>query len=215
MTDQGLKLFVKRLTKTATLPRRASDGAAGYDLSSDAHVVVPAKGKEIVPTNISIQLPLGTYGRVAPRSGLVVRHFIDVGAGVIDRDYRGAVGVVLFNHSDKDFEVKPGDRVAQLILERIAIADVHEVDDLPDAVTERGAGGYGSTGVGTEDAKVNTADSRANVKPKTVLPAERNVIAGSVFLQALTAEAFEGLDDDAVDETRPASRSVAGMDTSS
>ena len=124
---------------------RASAQAAGYDLFAAIATVVPAKGKAIVPTEISIAVPEGTYGRVAPRSGLAVKNFIDVGAGVIDADYRGPLGVVLFNFSDTDFAVQPGDRIAQLILEKIAIAPVEEVADLDD--TERGAGGFGSTGV--------------------------------------------------------------------
>lgn len=81
----------------------------------------------------------------APRSGLALKNFIDTGAGVIDYDYRGNVGVVLFNHGDTDFEVKRGDRIAQLILERISMADAVEVQELSD--TTRGAGGFGSTGV--------------------------------------------------------------------
>lgn len=81
----------------------------------------------------------------APRSGLAWKNSIDVGAGVIDADYRGPVGVILYNHSDIDFEVKPGDRIAQLILERIITPQVVEVEDLDPTV--RGAGGFGSTGV--------------------------------------------------------------------
>lgn len=82
---------------------------------------------------------------VAPRSGLAWKHSIDVGAGVIDADYRGPLGVILFNHSDVDFEVKVGDRIAQLIIEKIMTPDVLEVDDLDS--TTRGTGGFGSTGV--------------------------------------------------------------------
>lgn len=89
-------------------------------------------------------MPEGTYGRVAPRSGLAWKNFIDVGAGVIDQDYRGNVGVILFNHSDTPFEIKKGDRIAQLILERIVHPVVVEADTLSD--TDRGAGGFGSTG---------------------------------------------------------------------
>lgn len=77
------------------------------------------------------------------------KKFIDVGAGVVDYDYRGNVGVILFNHGEEDFVVRKGDRVAQLILERIVTPDVVECDDLDD--TERGAGGFGSTGVSTKD----------------------------------------------------------------
>lgn len=81
----------------------------------------------------------------APRSGLAWKHSIDVGAGVIDADYRGPVGIVLFNFSDVDFAVKRGDRIAQMILERIETPEVAEVDDLDP--TERGVGGFGSTGI--------------------------------------------------------------------
>ncbi|KAI9305944.1 dUTPase-like protein [Cunninghamella echinulata] len=137
-------LLVKRLSDKAKLPTRGSSQAAGYDLYSSADIIVPAQGKIIVPTDISIAVPEGCYGRVAPRSGLAVKHFIDTGAGVIDADYRGPVGVVLFNFSKEDYQVTQGDRIAQLIIERIYTPEVVEVNDLD--LTERGAGGYGSTG---------------------------------------------------------------------
>lgn len=111
---------------------------------SAADVVIPAQGKVIVPTDLSIALPEGTYGRVAPRSGLAVKHHLDVGAGVVDADYRGPLGVVMFNFSQSDYQVKEGDRIAQLIVERIMTPAVMEVDDLDN--TDRGAGGFGSTG---------------------------------------------------------------------
>lgn len=82
---------------------------------------------------------------------MALKHSIDTGAGVIDYDYRGPVGVILFNHSDVDFAVARGDRVAQLILERICMSSVEEVDTLPDTV--RGAGGFGSTGVSASDSQ--------------------------------------------------------------
>ncbi|XP_048574360.1 deoxyuridine 5'-triphosphate nucleotidohydrolase-like [Triticum urartu] len=140
-----LLLKVKKLSANAVLPSRGSALAAGYDLSSAVEAVVPARGKALVATDLSVAVPHGTYARIAPRSGLAWKHSIDVGAGVVDADYRGPVGVVLFNHSDADFAVKPGDRVAQLVVERIATPDVAEVDDLD--ATVRGEGGFGSTGV--------------------------------------------------------------------
>ena len=88
---------------------------------------------------------VGNYGRIAPRSGLAAKHMIDVGAGVIDSDYRGEVKVLLFNLGEKDFEVNKGDRVAQLIIEKYTITQMTEVKELDDTV--RGAGGFGSTGV--------------------------------------------------------------------
>ncbi|KAG8975209.1 Deoxyuridine 5'-triphosphate nucleotidohydrolase, partial [Tulasnella sp. 427] len=106
--------------------------------------VIPAKGKALVDTQISIAVPVGTYGRVAPRSGLASKFMIDTSAGVIDADYRGIVFVLLFDHPDQDFQVQVGGRVAQLIIEKIETPDVLEVDNLEE--TLRGAGGFGSTG---------------------------------------------------------------------
>ncbi|KAK4796646.1 hypothetical protein SAY86_028972 [Trapa natans] len=136
---------VVRLSEKAILPSRGSPLSAGYDLSSACEGKVPARGKALINTDLSIAVPPGTYARIAPRSGLAWKHSIDVGAGVIDADYRGPVGVILFNHSDVDFEVKAGDRIAQLIIEKIVTPDVVEVGSLDS--TERGEGGFGSTGV--------------------------------------------------------------------
>ena len=118
--------------------------AAGYDLYSAYDYTIPAQGKVIAKTDISIRVPDGTYGRVAPRSGLSAKHHIDVGAGVVDQDYTGNVGVVLFNHAQNDFEIKKGDRIAQLICEKIEYPEIEEVTSLNS--TDRGAGGFGSTG---------------------------------------------------------------------
>ena len=137
-------LRVVLLDPRAVVPARGSPGAAGYDLSSLDGGVVPARGRLCVPTGLGIAVPQGTYGRIAPRSGLAAKHSIHVGAGVVDEDYRGEVKVLLFNLSDVDFEIKAGDRVAQLVLERVATPDVEVVVSLED--TERGEGGFGSTG---------------------------------------------------------------------
>ncbi|KAM3827865.1 deoxyuridine 5'-triphosphate nucleotidohydrolase, mitochondrial [Vipera latastei] len=141
-SHQSLR-FVK-LTENASAPSKGSSRAAGYDLYSAYDCEVPALGKAIVKTDIQVALPIGCYGRVAPRSGLAVNHFIDVGAGVIDEDYRGNVGVVLFNFGKEPFKVKKGDRIAQLICERIYYPILEEVKVLDE--TERGSGGFGSTG---------------------------------------------------------------------
>ncbi|KAH8700641.1 dUTPase-like protein [Talaromyces proteolyticus] len=137
-------LLVKKLVESAKAPTRGSAFAAGYDLYSAKETVIPAKGKALVDTGLAIAVPEGTYGRVAPRSGLASKYFIDTGAGVIDADYRGEVKVLLFNFSDVDFTVKEGDRVAQLVLERIYTPEVLVVEQLEESV--RGAGGFGSTG---------------------------------------------------------------------
>jgi len=137
-------LQVKLLSASAKPPTRGSAFAAGYDIYAAKETVVPARGKALVDTDISIALPAGTYGRIAPRSGLASKHSIDTGAGVIDADYRGPVKVLLFNFSDADFKIAVHERIAQLIIERIFTPDVLVVDELEETV--RGAGGFGSTG---------------------------------------------------------------------
>ncbi|KAF5189983.1 Deoxyuridine 5'-triphosphate nucleotidohydrolase, partial [Thalictrum thalictroides] len=98
-------------TKKAIIPSKGSALSAGYDLSSATETKVPARGKALIPTDLSIATPQGTYARVASRSGLAWKHSVDVGAGVIDADYKGHVGVILLNHSDVDFEFRFGDRI--------------------------------------------------------------------------------------------------------
>ncbi|KGG51606.1 putative dUTPase [Mitosporidium daphniae] len=143
-TQCGDSLFVTLLSENGQAPQRLSENAAGYDLFSAKDAIVPKQGRLLVPTDIAIAVPLGTYGRVAPRSGIALKHGIDVGAGVIDADYRGNVGVLLFNTStEADFSIKKGDRIAQLILEKIATPEVRVVQSLTETV--RGSGGFGST----------------------------------------------------------------------
>jgi len=140
-----MSLGVKKLTYDAIVPTRGSDGAVGYDLYSSEDAVVPCQaGRALVGTGITVVLPQGVYGRVAPRSGLAVKHCINVGAGVIDPDYTGEIKVVLFNHGESDFEIKKGDRIAQLVLERCETPPIEEINIVED--TERGSGGFGSTG---------------------------------------------------------------------
>ena len=139
-----MSLRVKKLEIDAILPTRGSDGAVGYDLYSTEETTIIPSGRGSVGTGIAISLPSGVYGRIAPRSGLAVNNGIQVGAGVVDPDYTGEVRVVLFNHNYLPFEVKKGDRIAQLVLERCETPLVEEVDDLSE--TDRGAAGFGSTG---------------------------------------------------------------------
>jgi dUTP pyrophosphatase len=136
-------LFVKKLDESAVVPMRGSELAAGYDLSSIVDIVVPSLGRVAVPTGLAVKVPVGTYGRIAPRSGLAFKHGIDVLAGVVDADYRQSVNVILYNTSGVDYEIKKGDRIAQLIIEKIEMFDVEVVDELDETSRK---GGFGSTG---------------------------------------------------------------------
>jgi dUTP pyrophosphatase len=137
-------LKVKKLSDKAIVPTRGSNYSAGYDLYSAYTYSIPARGKELIKTDIAVNIPEDHYGRIAPRSGMAWKNHTDIGAGVIDRDYTGNVGVVLFNHGDRELVVKAGERVAQLILEKNSIFPILECDELEE--TTRGEGGFGSTG---------------------------------------------------------------------
>lgn len=139
------RFLVKRLTTDAKMPKRGSPGAAGYDLCSIEGVTIPPGQREVVGTGLKLQIPSDCYCRLAPRSGLAVRFGVDIGAGVVDRDYRGPVKLILMNLGQEPFEVKKGDRVAQMILERIRTPEPEEVEELEE--TPRGEQGFGSTGL--------------------------------------------------------------------
>jgi dUTP pyrophosphatase len=158
METGQLSLRVTKTNPSATLPRRATALSAGFDLTSIEAAIIPPLSRKLVSTGLVVTVPPGTYGRIAPRSGLALRSGIHVGAGVIDADYAGVVHVLLFNlDASESFEVNIGDRVAQLILERAVYEGVSVVDASADPSAssadvlgqlERGTGGFGSTGVG-------------------------------------------------------------------
>lgn len=139
----------------AIAPQRGSDQAAGYDLFACVDCIedcnrieIPPMERVSIPVGIKIAVPLGTYGRIAPRSGMALRNGIDVLAGVVDPDYRGEIHVLLYNSGKESYIVEHGDRIAQLILERCLSTEVWGVgseEELPSS--RRGNAGWGSTGV--------------------------------------------------------------------
>ncbi len=126
------------------IPQYAHAGDAGADLRASEKVTLPSQARVLVSTGLRIELPEGYVGLVWPRSGSAVKHGIDCGAGVIDSHYRGEIKVLLFNHSDTEFQIEPGDRIAQLLIQKVARADFILVDQLNE--TARNEGGFGSTG---------------------------------------------------------------------
>lgn len=140
MTD-SLKFL--KLHPAAKLPTRGSKYAAGLDLYSVEDTVIPAGGRALVRTGLSVAIPRGYYGRVAPRSGLAAEYGINVLAGIIDSDYRGEIICVLINHGREIVHLEAGRRVAQLVLESIITPQAEWADRLDE--TDRGAGGFGSS----------------------------------------------------------------------
>ena len=170
-TDQGV-VKVKKLCNNAKLLVRGTTGAAGYDLAAAQTAVVPAHGKVLVKTGLSVSMPTGCYGRIVPRSGLALKKSIDVGAGVVDEDYRGELGVILFNFGEEDFKINMGDKLTQLIFERVKTPEIVETDSLEE-IGRRGKG-FGSTGINSEEQKIisqspdQKSESDQLSEPKTV-----------------------------------------------
>jgi dUTP pyrophosphatase len=146
--QEPVELRVRRLHPDAVLPNRAHPADAGLDMVSVEHVTLaPGGGRAMVGTGIAVEIPEGWAGLVCPRSGLATKHGISVvnGPGVVDAGYRGELRVVLLNTDPTEpFEIAPGDRIAQLVLTPVLLADVVEVQEL--AVATRGDAGFGSTG---------------------------------------------------------------------
>lgn len=144
---KNITLHVKQLTANSVVPTYAHEDDAGMDLHSSEEVTLPAGGRGLVGTGIAIALPQGYVGLVHPRSGLAAKNGITVlnAPGTIDAGYRGEVKIILLNTSDEDFTIATGDRIAQLVIQKVEHPRVIVMDDLGD--TARGAGGFGSTGV--------------------------------------------------------------------
>ena len=139
------ELPFRKLSPCAKSPSRGSPGAAGLDLYAAEQVAIPSFGRVCVKTDIAVEVPSGHYGRVAARSGLALSRGLIVGGGVVDSDFRGNIGVILFNLGEQPCEVAVGDRIAQLVIEKIAVLQPHSVASLDPS--SRGASGFGSTGI--------------------------------------------------------------------
>ena len=142
--DQRLR--VKRKTSDARIPSQGSKKAAGHALYAQEGTTISAKEQGIIGTGIAIGLPPNTYGRIAPRSGLALKHSLAVNAGVIDADYTREIKVILINLGTKEYEIYKGDKIAQLIVARIASEEAILVENLE--TTESGTKGFGSSDMG-------------------------------------------------------------------
>lgn len=151
MEPDRISLKIKRIDRKFNdipLPSYSTEGSSGMDVRAavDAEMIIP-KGKiGLVPTNLKLEIPLGYEIQVRARSGLALKNGIGVlnSPGTIDSDYRGELKIILFNFGEEDFIIKRGDRIAQLVLSKVYLAELNETDDLNDS--ERGSGGFGHSG---------------------------------------------------------------------
>ena len=129
------------------IPAKAHADDAAFDLKSRADMSVPVNKSTLIPTGVFIELPVNYEAQVRPRSGLALKHNITLtkSPGTIDAGYRGEVGVIMFNHGPEAFEIKRGDRIAQMVIAELPEVELLTVDELSDSL--RGSGGFGSSGV--------------------------------------------------------------------
>ena len=143
-----VKILIKKTSKEVITPKYKTDGSSGVDLSAflEKKVVIKPNSSDLIPTGLQVAIPEEFEIQIRPRSGLAAKESIGVlnSPGTIDSDYRGELKIILFNHSNKDFIINNGDRIAQMVLVPILKMEFEEVDSLPDTV--RGQGGFGSTG---------------------------------------------------------------------
>ena len=143
-----VKILIKKTNKEVITPKYKTDGSSGVDLSAflEKKVIIKPNSSELIPTGLQVAIPEEYEIQIRPRSGLAAKESIGVlnSPGTIDSDYRGELKIILFNHSNKDFIINNGDRIAQMVLVPILKMEFEEVDSLPDTV--RGQGGFGSTG---------------------------------------------------------------------
>ena len=143
-----VKILIKKTNRKVITPKYKTDGSSGVDLSAflDKEVVIKPNSSELIPTGLQVAIPEELEIQIRPRSGLAAKENIGVlnSPGTIDSDYRGELKIILFNHSNEDFKISNGDRIAQMVLVPILKMEFEEVDSLPNTV--RGQGGFGSTG---------------------------------------------------------------------
>ena len=146
--DKMVRVLIARSgrAKDFPLPEYATPASAGVDLRASDGCVIPPGGRALVPTGLRIALPEGYEAQVRPRSGLALKHGVTLpnSPGTIDADYRGEIGVILMNLGQEPFVVEPGDRIAQMVVAPVARVAWSEAEALD--ATERGEGGFGSTG---------------------------------------------------------------------
>lgn len=148
---EPVEIKIKRLSaefNDVALPSYATEGSSGMDLRAavETEIILQAGKFALVPTNLSVEIPYGYEVQIRPRSGLAAKHGISVlnTPGTIDSDYRGEVKVILFNFGKEDFTIKRGERIAQMVLSKVYLADLIETNELNNSV--RGEGGFGHTG---------------------------------------------------------------------
>ena len=142
-----VKFAAVKNSNHSRVPTKATVGSVGYDLFAAVDAVVPSNSNALVSVMLNMEIPSGYFGKVHPRSSLLLNYKITTDSGVIDSDYRGTVKVIMINHSKKDFKIQKGETIAQMIFPKKEDVNFIEIHESELSKTERGAGGFGSTGI--------------------------------------------------------------------
>lgn len=145
MQDKNMKIKVKKINPEARIPRYTINGDAAMELYSVENFTLKSSGLKVCPTGIAMTIPKGYVGLIWDKSGIALKKGIKTMGGVIDSNYCGEIGVLMKNLSDENYEINKGDKVAQMLIQKVENPVLEEVDDLKD--TDRGENGFGSTGI--------------------------------------------------------------------
>jgi|SRR3989344_1838313 len=140
-----MKIKVKKIHSDAVIPDYAKDGDAGFDLHSLEEKILAAGEKAVIKTGIKIEIPNGYFGSIRDRSGLAAKNALHCLAGVVDSGYRGEIGIVMINLGKDEFKINRGDRIAQMLIQKVERVEIEEVEELSESF--RGESGFGSTGL--------------------------------------------------------------------
>ena len=210
------EIKIKKCNSDAIIPKKATPLSAGFDIHAIKDQVIPARERKVVDTGIIALAPPGSYIRIAPRSGLATKHGIDIAAGVVDADYRGEIKAVLVNNSDTPFSIKKGDRIAQMILEKIdhspVCKEVYEVDQ-----TLRGTGHFGHTDAKGKDtapavSTPNTTPTNTHADsppvPKTHIARDRSPGTSTTHEDSTAQHSTAGTGRKEKGKTKPTDREI-------
>ena len=173
------KLKIKLLSHDATMPQRATTDAAGLDMYSSQPITIAPNTQQLIQTGIAMEIPKGQYGQLQIRSSLAFKHSIELKAGLIDSDYRGEIKILLYNNGPNDFSIQKGDRIAQMVINVCPQFELENSDELED--TERGIGGFGSTGKSDELEDTKRSNSEFESANKSTTPATISVLDANKY----------------------------------
>jgi len=203
VVQQAAAIQVMKMASRAMLPTRGSRFSAGQNLYALKDVLIPAQGQKHIGTGIAIGIPKGTYARIAPQSGLTYKESLGISGGVIDTDYTGEVKVIMMNHGKRNYQVQEGDRIAQMIMEKIDISGMMEVDNLKLII--RGNKGFGSRDLSPKrtirveqvepimcqlyaDSRENRLFSESDIRRNPWLLQEEVMVSSAIISKALLQE---------------------------